>query len=222
MDTKHGINDPFLTYREKMVAEQLESRGIKHDQVLSVFRKVPRHLFVNEEDYDHAYDDSPLPIGYNQTISQPYIVAYMTSRVSLSKTDTVLEIGTGSGYQTAILAELAGKVATIEIVPQLSKSAKKNFNTLGYKNIHAKQGDGYNGWPEHAPFNAVILTAAPANTIPGPLLDQLKDGGKLIAPVGRDYQELILITRDGDEFESKRLLSVRFVPMVGIIQDITE
>ena len=212
----------FKNLRCNMVSKQLKSRGINDQKILDVFKKVPRHLFVNQDDRDKAYEDSPLPIGYDQTISQPYIVAYMKNHLNLSKTDYVLEIGTGSGYQTAVLAELAGQVFSIEIIPELANFAKQNLDKLNYWNIQVKLGDGYNGWQKNAPFDAIILTAAPAQNIPQPLLDQLKDYGKLIAPLGQDHQELLFIRKIGDQFERRRLLSVRFVPMVGITQDISK
>ncbi len=212
----------FQKLRYDMVSRQLKSRGINDQKILNVFKKVPRHLFVNKDDRDKAYEDSPLPIGFDQTISQPYIVAYMTNHLKLSNTDSVLEIGTGSGYQTAVLAELAGQVFSIEIIPELAKYAKQNLDKLNYKNIQVKLGDGYNGWQQNAPYDAIVLTAAPAQNIPLPLLDQLKDYGKLIAPLGQDHQELLFIRKIDDQFERRRLLSVRFVPMVGVIQDISK
>ncbi len=215
-------NGQLQKRRFDMVSKQLKRRGINDQKILNVFKKVPRHLFVNKDDRDKAYEDSPLPIGYDQTISQPYIVAYMTNHLNLSKTDSVLEIGTGSGYQTAVLAELAEQVFSIEIIPELANYAKQNLDKLSYKNIKMKLGDGDNGWQQYAPYDAIVLTAAPAQNIPQPLLDQLKNYGKLIAPLGQDHQELLFIRKIDDQFERKRLLSVRFVPMVGVIQDISK
>ncbi|MCD6336019.1 MAG: protein-L-isoaspartate(D-aspartate) O-methyltransferase, partial [Candidatus Latescibacteria bacterium] len=164
-----------------------------------------------------AYADHPLPIGLNQTISQPYIVAYMTEALALRGGEKVLEIGTGSGYQAAVLAEIADSVFSIEILKPLADRASEQLSALGYKNVHVRCGDGYQGWPEHAPFDAIIVTAAPDH-IPQPLKDQLKIGGRLIIPVGARYQELLLITRTEQRFEEKRLLPVRFVPMTGEAQ----
>jgi len=209
--------DKFQKLREQMVVEQLMSRDIKDERVLAAMRKVPRHAFIPDNYLDMAYNDTPLPIGSDQTISQPYIVAYMTEQICPTRQDTVLEIGTGSGYQAAVLAELSSLVCTIEIVPELGEQAQKILQELGYQNIKVKIGDGYYGWPEFAPFDAIILTAAPKQ-IPATLLQQLKSGGRLIAPIGDEYQELVLITRKGDEYKQKRLIPVRFVPMTGEIQ----
>ena len=188
-------------------------RGISDRATLNSMRKVPRHLFVPQNSINDAYDDSPLPIGYGQTISQPYIVAYMTEVSRPSPKKKVLEIGTGSGYQAAILAEIVDTVYTIEIVPELAKEAAETLKKLGYKNIVAKYGDGYKGWPEHAPFDIIIVTAA-AEIIPEPLIDQLAENGRLLIPVGSpaSVQELILLTKKNGKIESKRLEYVRFVP----------
>ena len=212
-------DDPFTLRRIKMVEEQLESRGIRDRTILEVFKKMPRHLFVKEQYLEMAYEDSPLPIGLDQTISQPFIVAYMTEQLKIQNTDTILEIGTGSGYQTAILAELGGRVYTLEIIRDLARQAETNLKDRGYKNIYAKRGDGYQGWPEYAPFDAIILTAAPPGKVPEPLLDQLDDGGRLIAPIGEEHQQLLLIVRQGSRFSRRSLLPVRFVPMVGKVQE---
>lgn len=207
----------FEKLRELMVKEQIESRGVKNPLVLKAMLKVPRHLFVPISNRHNAYIDSPLPIGYGQTISQPYIVAYMTEIIDPQSSHKVLEIGTGSGYQAAILAEIVKEVYTIEIIPQLAESAEKILKELGYKNIFVKCGDGYRGWPENAPFDGIIVTAAPDH-IPQPLVDQLKIGGKMIIPVGDWFQELVLITKTEQGIEKKNVLPVAFVPMTGEAQ----
>ena len=209
----------FEAEREAMVKYQIEARGIKDRRVIEAMRKVPRHLFVPPEYRDAAYEDRPLPIGEGQTISQPYIVALMTEALGLKGGERVLEIGTGSGYQAAILAELAGEVYTIEIVPSLAKRAEELLRDLGYDNIHVSQGDGSFGWPEAAPFDAIILTCA-APRVPERLLEQLKDKGRMVLPLGRDpvFQSLVLITKDGDEFEQRMITGVVFVPMTGEIE----
>jgi len=214
---KKKVQDNYAELRNRMVVEQIAARGVSDPEVLAAMRKVPRHEFVPEEYRDMAYRDTPLPIGHGQTISQPYIVAYMTEQLALSPKDKVLEIGTGSGYQAAVLAELVSEVFTIEIIPELAEQARKTLQRLGYKNVHVRVGDGYQGWPEHAPFDAIILTAAPPK-VPQPLLDQLKDGGRLIAPVGENYQELVLIEKQGSKLVRKNLIPVRFVPMTGEAQ----
>ncbi|HDL18021.1 MAG TPA: protein-L-isoaspartate(D-aspartate) O-methyltransferase [Bacteroidetes bacterium] len=213
MDLKQH-QDLYSRQRDKMVEEQIVARGIKDEKVLTAMKKVPRHLFVPASGRERAYQDSPLPIGYGQTISQPYIVAYMTEELHLSESDTVLEIGTGSGYQAAVLSEIVAQVYSIEIVKELGERAAKVLKKNQYLNVRVIIGDGYNGLPEHAPFDAIILTAAPAK-VPQPLLDQLRDRGRLIAPVGSEYQELRLITRCGKKFKKKSLIPVRFVPMTG-------
>ena len=202
-----------------MVKYQIEARGIKDRRVIEAMRKVPRHLFVPPEYRDAAYEDRPLPIGEGQTISQPYIVALMTEALGLKGGERVLEIGTGSGYQAAILAELAGEVYTIEIVPSLAKRAEELLRDLGYDNVHVSQGDGSFGWPEAAPFDAIILTCA-APRVPERLLEQLKDKGRMVLPLGRDpfFQSLVLIIKDGDEFEQRMITGVVFVPMTGEIE----
>lgn len=196
-----------------MVQEQIRNRGISDQPILEAMEKVPRHLFIPAEIRQFAYQDSPLPIGYGQTISQPYIVAYMTSKISLSKLSRVLEVGTGSGYQAAVLSVLADSVYTIEIVPELATSSAKILNKLGYLNVRCKQGDGYKGWPEYKPFDAILVTAA-ASEIPPALLDQLKEGGKLIMPVGLqdEIQNLVIVTRKQNKYLKKTLIPVRFVP----------
>jgi protein-L-isoaspartate(D-aspartate) O-methyltransferase len=199
--------------REQMVKQQIMNRGITDKATLNAMRKVPRHLFVPHDVINESYNDYPLPIGFGQTISQPYIVAYMTEVSKPSPKKKVLEIGTGSGYQAAILAEITDTVYTIEIVPELAKEASERLNKLKYKNVFVRQGDGYKGWPEHAPFDIIIVTAA-AEKIPEPLLEQLAENGRLVIPVGAPYegQELILVTKKNGKISSKHLTSVRFVP----------
>jgi protein-L-isoaspartate(D-aspartate) O-methyltransferase len=202
--------------RDRMVLEQLVDRGIKDRRVIKAMQKVERHRFVPEEYRSVAYGDHPLPIGYEQTISQPYVVAFMTEVLQLKPTDRVLEIGTGSGYQAAILAEICDSVFTIEIVPELAHRAKNLLEQLGYKNIQVKHGDGYQGWPEKAPFDAIIVTCSPTK-IPQPLKSQLKEGGRMIIPVGypETGQELYLIRKENERLIEKAVLPVRFVPMVN-------
>ena len=197
-----------------MVDDQIAARGVSDPAVLEAMRQVPRHRFVPADQAANAYDDQPLPIGFDQTISQPYIVAYMTQALSLSPTDRVLEIGTGSGYQAAILAEIVREVYTIEIVPGLAASAQETLRDLGYENIQFRQGDGYRGWPEAAPFDAIIVTAAP-RAIPRPLIDQLALDGRMVIPVGDWYQELVIVTKTSDGIVEQKTIPVRFVPMTG-------
>ncbi len=207
-------NDSFFSLRNRMVKTQIESRGITDKKVLEAFRNVERHKFVLPEYISYAYNDSPLPIEEGQTISQPYIVAFMTDVLSLNRTDKVLEIGTGSGYQAAILAEICDSVFTIEIFESLGKKARRIFNQLGYDNIISKIGDGYKGWPEHAPFDAIVVTASPEK-IPEPLKDQLAEGGRMIIPVGKDpVQHLVLLRKRNGKIREERILPVRFVPMI--------
>jgi protein-L-isoaspartate(D-aspartate) O-methyltransferase len=200
--------------RNKMVDEQLAGRDIRNPRVLDAMRKVPRHEFVPESVRSGAYDDTPLPIGYNQTISQPYIVAYMTEALDPQPTHTVLEIGTGSGYQAAVLGELAREVYTIEIVEPLAAAARETLKRLGYTNVHVRAGNGYLGWPEQAPFDRVMVTAAP-DQVPPALVEQLKIGGLMAIPVGVGDQELRILRRTGKGLETLRTLPVRFVPMTG-------
>jgi protein-L-isoaspartate(D-aspartate) O-methyltransferase len=207
------------TRRLEMVATQIESRGIKHKSVLTALRNVPRHRFVPAMWRGRAYTDGPLPIGEGQTISQPYIVGWMTELIEPAKKMRVLEIGTGSGYQAAVLAECVGEIDTIEVVPALGKKAKGLLDELGYRNIRVRIGDGYEGWPERAPYDAIILTAAPPTDVPRPLLEQLKPGGRLVAPVGRDEQDLIRITKVATGYKREVLAPVRFVPMTGKAQN---
>ena len=200
--------------REAMVARQIEARGVVEARVLAAMRKVPRHLFVPPDLQRLAYEDEPLPIGQEQTISQPYIVAFMTEALALRPEDRVLEIGTGSGYQTAVLAEIAAEVWTVEIVESLARRARKILSELGYGNIRFKLGDGGAGWPEAGPFDAVMVTASP-ETVPAPLKAQLGTGGRMVLPVGVDVQDLVRLTRAGAGWREERLLGVRFVPLVG-------
>jgi protein-L-isoaspartate(D-aspartate) O-methyltransferase len=210
-------NGDRAAQRARMVERQLASRDIHDRRVLDAMRAVPRHLFVDPDQAAHAYDDGPLPIGHGQTISQPYIVALMTQLARPEPGDRVLEIGTGSGYQAAVLAKLAAQVYTIEIVEPLAAEAKARLQRLGYDNVTVRAGDGYAGWPEHAPFDVVILTAAPEE-VPAPLIEQLKPGGRLVAPVGSAFmgQELRLIEKRADgSLRTTRSAPVRFVPFTG-------
>jgi protein-L-isoaspartate(D-aspartate) O-methyltransferase len=210
--------DATAAERWRMVEEQLVPRGISDERVLRAMAKVPRHLFVPAAMRPLAYLDSPLPIGLDQTISQPYIVAAMTEQTALGERARVLEIGTGSGYQTAILAEIAAEVYSVEIVEPLARQAEVVLRQLGYHNVHLRVGDGYQGWPEAAPFDAVLVAAAPP-AIPAPLVDQLAVGGRLLIPVGRNAQELRVLTKTERGVVSERLFEVRFVPMTGRAQD---
>lgn len=206
--------DIYTQKRREMVETQIKARGIKDERVLKAMLKVKRHLFVPQNLRDSAYGDFPLPIGEGQTISQPYIVALMTEILDLKPEDKVLEIGTGSGYQAAILAEIAKEVYTIEILPKLAERAEKLLKDLGYKNIKVKCGDGYLGWEEFSPFDKIIVTCAPDH-IPQPLIDQLKDGGRMVIPVGgRFYQELVLVEKREGKIERKGIIPVLFVPMI--------
>ncbi len=205
----------FAVERERMVKEQIAMRGVTDERVLRAMRKVPREQFVPEQIRGQSYSDGPLPIGYDQTISQPFVVAFMTEKLGLRPTDRVLEIGTGSGYQAAILAELAAKVYTIEIVEPLGKRADETLQRLGYKNVQVKIGDGYQGWPEHAPFDAVIVTCAPDH-VPRPLVEQTKEGGRIVIPVGpAGDQTLYLLEKKNGRLEQRNVLPVSFVPMTG-------
>lgn len=202
--------------REQMIETQLASRDIDDPQVLKAMREVERHRFVPPDLRDQAYEDRPLPIGFGQTISQPYIVAFMTQILQLKKTDRVLEIGTGSGYQAAVLSRLVDQVYTIEIVPQLAERSRRALAVSEYDNVHVRSGDGYQGWEEQSPFDAIIVTCAP-DQIPQPLVDQLADGGRMIIPVGEPNgaQQLILLEKESGELKRRAVLPVRFVPMTG-------
>ena len=199
--------------KEKMIKEQIIARGITNQKILQAFRDIDRVDFVPAELAEKAYDDYPLPIGNGQTISQPYIVAFMTDVLNPVKTDKVLEIGTGSGYQAAILSTLVKEVYTIEIVEALATSAKKIVKEKKFSNIHVLHGDGYKGWKEHAPYDKIIVTAAPPE-VPSALIDQLKVGGLMVIPIGETYQELLLIKKTSEGVIKKSLLPVRFVPMI--------
>jgi protein-L-isoaspartate(D-aspartate) O-methyltransferase len=206
--------DVHKNKREKMVKQQIEKRGVKDSAVLKAMLTVKRHEFVPAAQVDNAYDDRPLPIGYGQTISQPYIVAYMTEIIKPQADFKVLEIGTGSGYQAAILSKIVKEVYTIEIVPELGKAAADRLQKTGFTNVQAKVADGYNGWQEHAPFDAIVVTAA-AEYIPPPLINQLKDGGKMVIPVGSSFmtQILMLVEKKGNKTKTRSLLPVVFVPL---------
>ena len=207
--------DEYPRLREQMVKRQIIARGVKNEQVLTAMLTVPRHLFVPETRRSMAYDDTPLPIGEGQTISQPYIVAFMTEALDLKPDDRILEIGTGSGYQAAVLAEIVKDVYTIEIIPIIGNRTSKLLDEMGYTNIHVKIDDGYKGWPEEAPFDAVIVTCAP-DKIPQTLIDQLCEGGRIIIPVGSQYsaQYLIRGVKKKGRLITENVLPVRFVPMV--------
>jgi protein-L-isoaspartate(D-aspartate) O-methyltransferase len=202
-----------------MVQQQLAARGIQDPRVLAAMEKVPRHEFVPEPLKRQAYADRPLPIGHDQTISQPYIVAFMTEQLKPEAGDRVLEIGTGSGYQAAVLAELVAEVYSIEIVEPLAREAKATIERLGCRNVHLKAGDGYQGWAEHAPFDAIIVTCSPDH-VPQPLVSQLKEGGLMIVPVGElHHQELVLLEKREESMSQRAVLPVRFVPMTGQAQN---
>jgi protein-L-isoaspartate(D-aspartate) O-methyltransferase len=207
--------DEFESDRKRMVAEQIAGRGLRDARLLAVFENVPRHLFVPDDVRHQAYADGALPIGFSQTISQPYIVALMTHLLELTGRERVLEVGTGSGYQAAILSRLAAEVHTVEIIPELAKEAERVLRETGCANVHVHLADGSLGWPEAAPFEAIIATAA-APSVPQPLLDQLADGGRMVLPVGgQGYQELEVWKREGDEFKRRTVVAVAFVPLRG-------
>lgn len=203
----------WISRAEKMVESQIVSRGVRDPDVIRVMKQTPRHLFVPGHLKDAAYKDHPLPIGSGQTISQPYIVALMTEYLQLTGTEKVLEIGTGSGYQAAILSQLVDTCYSIEVVETLAKKASKTLNELGYHNLVVKWGDGYQGWTEHAPFDRIIITAAP-ETVPEKLVEQLSVGGRMVLPVGSHFQELILITKNRKGIQQQKIIPVRFVPMI--------
>ncbi len=206
-------NDPCMDERVRMVRDQIERRGVVDPRVLRAMESVPRHLFVPEAFRRSAYEDAPLPIGEGQTISQPYIVAFMSEAIRPMETDCVLEIGTGSGYQTAVLAHLVRQVFTIEVRPDLAEAARARLEDLGFRNVRLRVGDGHEGWPEEAPFDAILVTAAPREA-PQALFDQLAVGGRLVIPLGTLEQSLVRVTRGPGGFEREVLLPVRFVPLI--------
>jgi protein-L-isoaspartate(D-aspartate) O-methyltransferase len=210
-------SDRYIQARERMVRSQIAARGVKDSRVLAAMRSVPRHMFVPDRYHDQSYEDYPLPIGLGQTISQPYIVAFMTELLKLGPDDRVFELGTGSGYQAAVASRVAGAVYTMEIYQLLADAATQRLTSLGYSNVHVRGGDGYFGWKEAAPFDAIIVTAA-ADHIPPPLINQLKPGGRLIIPLGNPFtvQQLVLVTRDSEGQVTERpIIPVRFVPLLG-------
>jgi protein-L-isoaspartate(D-aspartate) O-methyltransferase len=206
--------DPQARARAGMVEQQIAARGVKDTGVLEAMRQIPRHLFVPPGQVSEAYEDHPLPIGSGQTISQPYVVAFMTEQLRLTGKERVLEIGTGSGYQTAVLSRLAAKVYSIEIRPELAAEAKTRLDAFGATNVEVRAADGFYGWPEEAPFDGILVTAAP-ETVPEPLLAQLAPGGRMVIPVGGFYQELKVIERTPEGLRERSVLPVRFVPFVG-------
>ena len=215
MDEQSSDIDPFAAARKRMVQEQLSGMA---PRILAAMSKVPRHEFVPELSRSLSYEDMPLPIGYGQTISQPYIVALMTGQLDPKPTDRVLEIGTGSGYQAAVLAELVAEICTIEIIEPLALRAAADLKRLGYNNVHVRNTDGYAGWPEAAPFDAIIVTCAPEQ-VPQPLIEQLKDGGRMVIPIGPlSNQELVIFLKHGNQLKERTVLPVRFVPMTGEAQ----
>jgi protein-L-isoaspartate(D-aspartate) O-methyltransferase len=207
-------HDRFEALRLRMVADQLRARQIQDENVLRAMETVPRHRFVSGSQQHEAYEDRPLPIGHHQTISQPYIVAYMTEALALTGTERVLEVGTGSGYQTAVLGTLAAEVYSLEIVPELCERARATLQDLGYRNVHIAIGDGHEGWLEQAPFDRIIVTAAPAE-VPKRLVDQLAASGRMIIPIGAWQQDLVVLTRTPGGIAQARTIPVRFVPMTG-------
>ncbi|MGQ9465018.1 MAG: protein-L-isoaspartate(D-aspartate) O-methyltransferase [bacterium] len=208
----------YESVRKQMVEEQIIARGIKDKNVIDAMLKVARHKFVPKEYEKYAYTDGPLPIGEGQTISQPYIVALMTEMLELKGEEKVLEIGTGSGYQAAILSLIAKEVYTIEIIPALAKSAQQRLESLGYKNVYVKSGDGFLGWPESAPFDGIIITCA-APRVPEPLIEQLAEGGRLVMPEGDEWQMLVLYKKVNGQLKKTEFIPVQFVPMKGKIQE---
>ncbi|MGH9398939.1 MAG: protein-L-isoaspartate(D-aspartate) O-methyltransferase [Thermoanaerobaculia bacterium] len=220
--TETAATDPEAANRARMVETQIAARGVRDARVLAALREVPRHLFVDPAERARAYEDHPLPIAGNQTISQPYIVALMTELLELQPSARVLEIGTGSGYQSAVLGRCAREVYSIEILPELAQTAAAKLKELHYDNVTVKEGDGYRGWPEHAPFDGIIVTAAPER-IPQPLLDQLAVGGRMVIPVGGFFQELKVFRKDADgKITEKDIIPVRFVPMTGEVEKTPE
>lgn len=211
-------NSDLQKLRHEMVSRQIVSRGVDDTLVIQAMKSVPRHEFVPRSELPYAYRDEPRPIGYEQTISQPYIVAFMTEQLQVRPGDRVLEIGTGSGYQASVLGQIVDSVFTIEIIPELAEQARSIIDKLGYDNVVVKQGDGYNGWEEKAPFDAIIVTAAPP-TIPPALLEQLKIGSRMVLPVGEYVQELVVVSKTESGLSMENVLPVRFVPMTGKIQE---
>lgn len=217
-DAQISGQDDFQATRQRMVETQIRARDVRDAAVLQAMGRVPRHLFVPDDMRPSAYDDRPLSIGRGQTISQPYIVAYMTEALQLAPSHIVLEIGTGSGYQAAILADIVKQVYTIEIVPDLAESARLALAQAGYRNVEVRTGNGYHGWPERAPFDRIIVTAAPPE-IPQTLVDQLAVGGVMVVPVGTSDQEIVIVTKSAGGVTQKRTIEVRFVPMVDKPRD---
>ena len=210
---RDSAQDPYAPQRARMVEDQLRARGIRDRAVLAAMGRVPRHRFVPEQVRHLAYADGALPIGFEQTISQPYIVAYMTEAAEVSRGEKVLEIGTGSGYQAAVLAELTREVYSVEIVPQLAVRAESTLRALGYRNVHTRTGDGYAGWKEHAPYHAILVTAAPDN-VPQALVEQLAVGGRMVIPVGTGQQEMRVIRKTNAGVVEETTIPVMFVPLV--------
>lgn len=208
------VSDETFARQRRQLVDQLKAESIKNQSVLDAMLKVPRHKFVPASSRHLSYVNRPLSIGQGQTISQPYIVAYMTEAAEIATGEKVLEIGTGSGYQAAVLAELAGQVYSIEIIPELAEGARAVLRELGYKNVEVKTGNGYLGWPEHAPFDAIVVTAAP-DEVPKALVEQLAVRGKMVVPVGSDFQEMVIITRTESGVVERRTIPVAFVPMTG-------
>lgn len=208
------VADDKLTKQRRRLVEDIRFQGIRSRSVLDAMLKVPRHRFVPPAYQNLAYQDRPLPIGHEQTISQPFIVAYMTEAADIKPGEKVLEIGTGSGYQAAVLSQLAGEVYSVEIIPALAESARAILSELGYRNVHVRAGNGYEGWAEHAPFDAIVVTAAPDH-VPQALVDQLAVNGKMVIPVGTSYQEMMVITKTNSGVVKRRTIPVRFVPMTG-------
>jgi protein-L-isoaspartate(D-aspartate) O-methyltransferase len=206
--------DEFEEQRRRMVERQIRARGIKDEAVLDALGRVPRHRFVSPAQAGAAYADTPLPIGREQTISQPYIVAYMSEAAEVSRREKVLEIGTGSGYQAAVLGELAREVYTVEIIPELAERARQTLADLGYRNVFVRAGNGYEGWAEHAPYDAIVVTAAP-DRVPPALVDQLAVGGRMVIPVGVAHQEMVIISKTEKGVVERKTIAVRFVPMTG-------
>ena len=211
-NARQSATDSYANLREEMVRVQIERRGIRNKNVLEAMRKVPRHLFLTPESIDSAYEDHALSIDCGQTISQPYIVALMTDQLELDPESKVLEIGTGCGYQTAVLAEIIDEVYTVEIIPELAENAWKRLAALGYQNIHKKIGNGYFGWEAHAPFDRIIITAAPKK-VPDNLVEQLMEGGRMVVPIGDFNQDLVIVRKTVHGLQRQKISDVRFVPM---------